>query len=76
MGGWGAQDDAVPAQPTVARDDDFGGWSSASPVAEKPSAMAQPTSASMQNGSASTTTTQAPKAFGGGGDDLFDNVWG
>ncbi|KAF2713447.1 ArfGap-domain-containing protein [Pleomassaria siparia CBS 279.74] len=47
--------------PQVAQDDDFGGWSSAAPT--------------------QTTQTHNPPAskpsggFGGGGDDLFSNVW-
>ncbi|KAF9728728.1 hypothetical protein PMIN06_004064 [Paraphaeosphaeria minitans] len=55
--GWGA--------PSVAQDDDFGGWSSAAPV----SAPA-PTTTTHQ------TNSQSKPAGGfGGGDDLFSNVW-
>ncbi|KAF2439448.1 ArfGap-domain-containing protein [Karstenula rhodostoma CBS 690.94] len=53
--GWGA--------PNVTQDDDFGGWSSAAPVA----------------GTSSTTShqgaAQSKPAGGFGGDDLFSNVW-
>lgn len=56
------------ASPKVAQDEDFGGWSSAAPVA--PSGPAQ-------NTNTSTGTTSKPSGGGfGGGDDLFSNVWG
>lgn len=58
--GWGAP--APKPAPTVAADEDFGGWTSASPIT--PSAGA-------------TTGNSSTKPAGGfgGADDLFSNVW-
>lgn len=57
--GWGTA--AKPA-PTVAADEDFGGWESAAPVSST---------------AATATATTSPKPAGGfgGADDLFSNVW-
>lgn len=55
--GWGAPKPT----PTVAADEDFGGWTSAAPVSA---------------GTATTTTNSTKPAGGfGGADDLFSNVW-
>lgn len=55
--GWGAPKPT----PTVAADEDFGGWTSAAPVTS----------------GTTTTTTSSGKPTGGfgGADDLFSNVW-
>ncbi|KAJ5460751.1 uncharacterized protein N7458_002303 [Penicillium daleae] len=55
--GWGAPSKPTP---TVAADEDFGGWTSAAPVS---------------SGTTSTTTSKPAGGFGGGADDLFSNVW-
>ncbi|KAF7125800.1 hypothetical protein CNMCM5793_002093 [Aspergillus hiratsukae] len=68
--GWGAP--ASPAAslkpaPTVAADEDFGGWASAAPI-----------STTITTTTTTTTTSNAPpKPAGGfgGADDLFSNVW-
>ena len=53
-------------QPVVAQDEDFGGWSSAVPVAS-----------SGQTTQTTSNSTSKPSGGGfGGGDDLFSNVWG
>ncbi|CAI7601100.1 unnamed protein product [Penicillium manginii] len=57
--GWGAPP-PKPA-PAVAADEDFGGWTSASPI----------TPATTTNNS----STKPAGGFGGGSDDLFSNVW-
>ncbi|KAJ5835727.1 Arf GTPase activating protein [Penicillium robsamsonii] len=58
--GWGAPSAASKPAPTVAADEDFGGWASAAPVSN-------PTS---------TTTNNNKSSGGfGGSDDLFSNVW-
>ena len=51
--------------PKVAQDEDFGGWSSAAPIAP-----GQPTP------STNTATSKSSGGGFGGGDDLFSNVWG
>lgn len=56
--GWGAPAAAKPA-PTVAEDEDFGGWTSAAPVSSGPTA---------------TSNSKSSGGFGGN-DDLFSNVW-
>ncbi|KAF1972789.1 ArfGap-domain-containing protein [Bimuria novae-zelandiae CBS 107.79] len=53
--GWGAS--------TITQDDDFGGWSSAAPVAPSTTTQHQ------------TKSTNKPAGGFGGGDDLFSNVW-
>ena len=75
-GGWGAPLSSASkpsggAQPTVAADEDFGGWTSAATPA-----------ASTGAGAGTGTGNQASNAgqkqgggFGGGSDDLFSNVW-
>ncbi|CEO60813.1 hypothetical protein PMG11_05334 [Penicillium brasilianum] len=55
--GWGAPSKPTP---TVAADEDFGGWTSAAPVS---------------SGTTSTTTSKPAGGFGTGSDDLFSNVW-
>lgn len=55
--GWGAPSKPTP---TVAADEDFGGWTSAAPVS---------------SGTTSTSTSKPAGGFGGGSDDLFSNVW-
>lgn len=94
-----AQPDPAPApaktQPAAAQpsqapqpvqdDDDFGGWSHASPVVT-PSAASQPqddfggwshASPVRSNAAPAPAPAPAPKQnFGGGQDDLFGNVWG
>ena len=57
-GGFGSQ-----AQPKVAADEDFGGWSSAAPVSPTVSKPAAPNNSKPSGG-----------GFGGS-DDLFSNVW-
>lgn len=47
------------AKPTVAADDDFGGWSSAAPVTP----------------GVTTSSGKPATAFGGASEDLFSNVW-
>ncbi|KAJ5168788.1 Arf GTPase activating protein [Penicillium canariense] len=54
--GWGAPPNPTP---TVAADEDFGGWTSAAPVS---------------SGTTATTTSKPAGGFGGA-DDLFSNVW-
>jgi stromal membrane-associated protein len=58
--GWGAP--APKPTPTVAADEDFGGWTSASPIT--------PATTTTNNSS-----TKPAGGFGGGSDDLFSNVW-
>ncbi|KAB8073885.1 stromal membrane-associated protein [Aspergillus leporis] len=61
--GWGASTSSCKPAPTVAADEDFGGWASAAPVSST---------------ATTTTNTSAPsKPAGGfgGADDLFSNVW-
>ncbi|GKZ68780.1 hypothetical protein AnigIFM50267_003525 [Aspergillus niger] len=65
--GWGAPALSAGSKPapTVAADEDFGGWASAAPI-------------SSTTTTTTTTTTNAPsKPAGGfgGADDLFSNVW-
>lgn len=55
--GWGAPSKPTP---TVAADEDFGGWTSAAPVS---------------SGTTSTATSKPAGGFGAGSDDLFSNVW-
>ncbi|KAL4817529.1 hypothetical protein BDW67DRAFT_159784 [Aspergillus spinulosporus] len=61
--GWGAPSAAAskPAPPTVAEDEDFGGWASAAPISS----------------TSTTNANAPPKPAGGfsGSDDLFSNVW-
>ncbi|KAJ5773209.1 hypothetical protein N7457_008105 [Penicillium paradoxum] len=57
--GWGAPSAAPKPAPTVAADEDFGGWASAAPVS---------------NNTSSTTNNKSSGGFGGS-DDLFSNVW-
>ncbi|KAI9372902.1 hypothetical protein BJX61DRAFT_533602 [Aspergillus egyptiacus] len=62
--GWGASTSSKPPAPSVAEDEDFGGWASAAPVSST-------TTTSTSNVNA------PPKPAGGfgGADDLFSNVW-
>ncbi|KAJ5237418.1 hypothetical protein N7489_007509 [Penicillium chrysogenum] len=57
--GWGAPSAASKPAPTVAADEDFGGWASAAPVTN----------------TTSTSTNNKPAGGFGGSDDLFSNVW-
>jgi stromal membrane-associated protein len=57
--GWGAPSAAPKSAPTVAADEDFGGWASAAPVS---------------NPNPSTNNSKPAGGFGGS-DDLFSNVW-
>ncbi|PTU24342.1 hypothetical protein P175DRAFT_0497462 [Aspergillus ochraceoroseus IBT 24754] len=67
--GWGAPASSKPPAPTVAEDEDFGGWASAAPI----SSNTTMTSSNAPNNSANVP----PKPAGGfgGADDLFSNVW-
>lgn len=72
---------AMPQAPQpVQDDDDFGGWSHASPVATPAAAQPQDDFGGWSQASPARTTAApaaAPKQnFGGGQDDLFGNVWG
>ncbi|KAJ6012490.1 hypothetical protein N7522_002845 [Penicillium canescens] len=58
--GWGAPTPATKPAPTVAADEDFGGWASAAPIS---------------NPTPSSTNTSKPAGGFGGSDDLFSNVW-
>ncbi|KAJ5548172.1 hypothetical protein N7513_005406 [Penicillium frequentans] len=60
-GGWGMSSAASKPTPTVAADEDFGGWTSAAPVSSGPT-------------STSNNSTKPAGGFGGS-DDLFSNVW-
>ncbi|KAJ5173135.1 Arf GTPase activating protein [Penicillium capsulatum] len=60
--GWGAPSSATKPTPTVAADEDFGGWASAAPVSPGPTT-------GNANGSSK------PVGGFGGADDLFSNVW-
>ncbi|KAJ6127167.1 Arf GTPase activating protein [Penicillium sp. IBT 18751x] len=57
--GWGAPVPPAKSTPTVAADEDFGGWTSAAPVSS----------------STTTTSSTKPAGGFGGSDDLFSNVW-
>lgn len=57
--GWGAPSAASKPTPTVATDEDFGGWASAAPVS---------------NNTSTATNSKSSNGFGGS-DDLFSNVW-
>lgn len=61
-GGWGVPSPASKPAPSVAADEDFGGWASAAPVSAGPAAG---------NGNSSNK----PSGGFGGSDDLFSNVW-
>ena len=61
--GWG--NTSQPA-PKVAQDEDFGDWGSAAPA----------TPAASNPAPTQTQSKPAAGGFGGGGDDLFSNVWG
>ncbi|KAJ5495746.1 Arf GTPase activating protein [Penicillium diatomitis] len=56
--GWGTPSTSKPT-PTVAADEDFGGWTSAAPVSS----------------ATTSTATSKPAGGFGGSDDLFSNVW-
>ncbi|KAJ5928947.1 hypothetical protein N7466_007903 [Penicillium verhagenii] len=60
--GWGAPSSASKPTPTVAADEDFGGWTSAAPVSSGPTAT-------------SNNNSSKPAGGFGGSDDLFSNVW-
>ncbi|KAL2857944.1 hypothetical protein BJY01DRAFT_201589 [Aspergillus pseudoustus] len=63
--GWGAPTPSTkPPAPTVAEDEDFGGWTSAAPISTT-------TTTSTSNANASSK----PAGGFGGADDLFSNVW-
>ena len=61
--GWGSS--SQPA-PKVAQDEDFGDWGSAVPA----------TPAASNPAPTETQPKSTAGGFGGGGDDLFSNVWG
>ncbi|KAL3464055.1 hypothetical protein BJX64DRAFT_255483 [Aspergillus heterothallicus] len=63
--GWGAPASSTkPAAPTVAEDEDFGGWASAAPI---------PTTTTTSTSNANPSSK--PAGGFGGADDLFSNVW-
>ncbi|KAL2821972.1 hypothetical protein BJX63DRAFT_176923 [Aspergillus granulosus] len=67
--GWGAPASSTkPPAPTVAEDEDFGGWASAAPISTTTTTT---TTTSTSNANASSK----PAGGFGGADDLFSNVW-
>ncbi|OJK02408.1 hypothetical protein ASPACDRAFT_76782 [Aspergillus aculeatus ATCC 16872] len=68
-GGWGAPTSSAAVSkptPTVAADEDFGGWTSAAPI---------PSTTVTSNNTSNTSNSSKPAGGFGGADDLFSNVW-
>ncbi|PYH78183.1 ArfGap-domain-containing protein [Aspergillus uvarum CBS 121591] len=67
--GWGAPTSPAAVSkptPTVAADEDFGGWTSAAPISS---------STVTSNNTSNTSNSSKPAGGFGGSDDLFSNVW-
>ncbi|BDD62807.1 hypothetical protein MAP00_007767 [Monascus purpureus] len=68
--GWGVPSSSAASKPapTIAADEDFGGWASAVPTSPG-------TSTTVATDTTQTVTSSKPAGGFGGADDLFSNVW-